>query len=88
MSAFLMTVSFGRYFIRAFSTRLVNVISSTMASALACFSSLGLINSVTRCLLFVVIFEVFQLIVLLANTLLMLLYFKMKNMTDNFKLYF
>lgn len=69
-------VFLGKYFIKAFSTKLVKFKSSTMACALACFNRLGLRNRVTRCFSFFVIVRIVQLVVVFINTPMRVLYFK------------
>lgn len=63
---FFITVSLGKYLIKAFSIKKVRLISSTTACALACLRIEGLIKSVTRCLS-IVILHILQLIVVVVN---------------------
>ena len=62
-----MTVSLGKYLIKAFSTRSVRHKSSTTAWALACLIMKGLRKRVTRCLLLVVIYQMVQLVVVVVK---------------------
>ncbi len=66
-SAFLITVSLGRYFNKALSMRIVKLVSSIMAWALACFKIAGFKKIVVRCLFVVVIRHILQLIVVYVN---------------------
>ena len=61
-----MTVSLGKYLIKALSTKIVKVISLIIAWAFACFTKSGLRKSVVLCLL-VVILQMVQLIVIVVK---------------------
>ncbi len=67
ISGFTITVSLGRYFISAFSTRDVSVNSSTTACARACFAREGFKNNVILCFVIIVIVQILQLIELLVK---------------------
>jgi hypothetical protein len=66
-----MIVSLGKYFIKAFSTKVVKLISSTTACALACLTTACLTKSVIRCFweLFVFVVVVVFVIVNILNVL-------------------
>lgn len=73
MSDFLITVTLGKYFIKAFSVMVVNVSPSTAACARAYFTKPEFRKRVTRCLLLVVILHIVQLIVVLVKSVIVML---------------
>ena len=67
IATFLITVSFGKYLIRAFSTKFVKVSSSITAWAFACLTIEGLIKRVILCFLSFVILHILQLVVIVVK---------------------